>query len=264
MNRIRQAAVIVFAVLDIVSSFWLGNSLDQGSDPTPVYFLPFGLTFAIWGLIFSSQMVYALYQALPGQADRLLHRRIGGWVALNAALTALWNFTAGSAGQQGNVDFQPLLVVATVVILIGMLASLTRVFIVFRQMHDEIPARDRWLVQFPITVFFAWLNVAMIANTTAALDAVGFTGEPNGALWAIALLVIAAVVASATIRFTRPGLVTLTYAGVIVWAVIGIFFNNIERAPLVAGVCVMVMGVILLVTGRHVTGGVQPMHEGVA
>jgi hypothetical protein len=254
MNRIRQAVVLTFAALDIVSSFWLGSSLDQGSDPTPVYFLPFGLTFAIWGLIFSSQMVYAVYQALPGQTDRLLHRRIGGWVALNAALTALWNFTAGSAGQQGSPDFQPLLVVATVVILTGMLASLTRVFIIFRQMYDDITPRDRWLVQFPITVFFAWLNVAMIANTTAALDAVGFTGEPNGAWWAVALLVIATVVASLMIRFTRPGLVTLTYTGVIVWAVIGIFFNNVDRAPLVAGVCVVVAGAILLVAGRHVFG----------
>jgi hypothetical protein len=250
-HRIRQIAVIVFAILDIVSSIWLGSGLDQGSDATPVYFLPFGLTFAIWGLIFSSQLVYAVYQALPGQKERLLHQSIGGWVALNAALTALWNFTAGSAGQQASADFQPQFVVATVFILIGMLYTLTRVFIVLRQMHNEMTSRDRWLVQFPFTVFFAWLNVAMIANTTAALDAMGFTGEPIGALWAVGMLLIAAVVASLVIRYTRPGIVTLTYTGVIVWAVVGIFFNNLERSWLVSIICIGVAVIAIAAAGSH-------------
>ncbi|MDX2162133.1 MAG: hypothetical protein SF162_12465 [bacterium] len=251
---IRPGAVVIFAVLDILSSFWLGSSLDQGSDPTPVYFLPFGLTFAIWGLIFSSQLVYAVYQALPSQRDRAIHRRIGGWVALNAALTALWNFTAGSAGQQNSPDFQPLFVVATVFILVGMLFALTQVFIAFREMHADLTPRDRALVQFPLTVFFAWLNVAMIANTTAGLDAVGFTGEPNGAIWAAVMLVIAAVVASLMIFYTRPGIGTFTYTGVIIWAVVGIFFNNFERSTLVAGVSVLVTGIVIMAAWLHLSG----------
>jgi hypothetical protein len=252
-DRLRQIAVIVFAVLDVVSSFWLGDSLDQGSDPTPVYFLPFGLTFAIWGVIFTSALVYAGYQALPGQGERLLHRKIGWWVALNGALTALWNFTAGTAGQQNDPNFQPLLVVATVIILVGMLFALTRVFIIFRQMDAGLTARDRWLAQFPTTVFFAWLNVAMIANTTAALDAVGWTGEPNGALWAVGMLIVASALASLMIVYTRPGIGTVTYTGVILWAVVGIFFNNIDRSLLVALTCLVVAVIVLAVAVIHST-----------
>lgn len=247
-DRLRQLAVVVFAVLDIVSSFWLGSSLDQGPEQAPVYFLPFGLTFAIWGVIFTAQVVYAVYQALPGQRGRLLHRRIGGWVAVNAALTALWNFTAGSAEQPGNADIRALLISATVVILVGMLFSLTQAFIVLRRMHHELTPRDRWLAQFPVTVFFAWLNVAMIANTTAALAANGFTGAPNGALWAVGMLLVAAVLTSTVILYSRAGLGTLTYSGVIIWAIIGIFFNNYNRSSLVAVFCVAVAAVVIVVT----------------
>jgi hypothetical protein len=263
-NRVRQIAVLFFAALDIVSSFWLGSSLDQGQDSTPVYFLPFGLTFAIWGVIFASGMIYAVYQALPGQGNRVLHQRIGGWVALNAALTALWNFTAGLAGQPNQPGYQPLLVVATVFILMGMLYALTRVFIVFREMHGTIAGRDRWLVLFPVTVFFAWLNVAMIANTTAALDAVGFTGEPNGALWAAGMLLVASLLSSLMILYTRTTLVTITYAAVIVWATVGIFFNNIDRSLLVAVLSLIVAGVAVVVASVHVVRRRIPARPGMA
>lgn len=243
-NRLRQLAVIVFALLDIISSFWLGDSLDQSPSDIVVYFLPFSLTFAIWGLIFSSQLVYAIYQALPSQTERVIHQRIGWWIALNAAFTALWNLTAGSSGQQGDPNFQPLFVVATVFILMGMLFALTRVFIIFRQMHTNFTSIDRWLIQFSVTVFFAWLNVAMIANTSAALIAVGYTGEPNGELWATVMLIIAMILASLMIFYTRPGIVTITYTSVIIWATIGILANNINRSPLIVITCIVVSVIV--------------------
>jgi hypothetical protein len=252
-RRIRQLLVLAFAILDIVSSFWLGDSLDQTTTTTlePVYFLPFGLTFAIWGLIFSTGLLYAIYQLLPAQRNRTLHDRIGGWIALNAALTALWNFTAGQAGTQGTPGFQPVYVVLTVFILAGMLFSLTRVFIILRDRDAELTRGDRWFVQIPVTLFFAWLNVAAIANTTAALSAVGFTGEPNGARWAVAMLIVATILASLIIRYSKPSIGTIVYTAVIVWALIGIFFNNTNRSAFVASVCVAASIVVILVTIFH-------------
>jgi hypothetical protein len=250
-SRIRQILVVVFAVLEIGSSVWLGDRLDQEAAPTPVYFLPFGPTFAIWGLIFASGLVYAIYQALPGQGERRLHRRIGWWVALNAVFTTLWNVTAGMSEQPDNAAVKPILVWGTVGILAGMLFALTQAFIVLREMHDELTPRDRWLAQFPVTVFFAWLNVAMIANTTAALAAAGVTAEPYSSLWAAGMLLIAAVVASAMIRFARPGVGRWTYTAVVLWAIIGIFFNTIDRSLLVASVCVIVALLVVGVAVLH-------------
>jgi hypothetical protein len=250
-DRIRQAAVLIFAVLDILTSFALGSSLDQGEADTLVYFLPFGLTFAIWGVIFASGLAYAIYQSLPDQRERLLHRRVGPWLALNAALTALWNITAGTAELPAYADSRSLLIWGTVLILLGMLASLTRVIVILRASDGELSGRDRALVQFPVTVFFAWLNVAAIANTAAALAASGFEGGDSGPLWAAAMLAVAAVLASAMILYSRPGPGTLTYSAVIVWAAVGIFFNNIERSTLVAGASIAVAVIVVGVTAAH-------------
>lgn len=252
-RRIRQVLVVAFASLDIVSSFWLGNSLDQKTTSTvePVYFLPFGPTFAIWGVIFSTGLLYAIYQLLPAQRNRVVHDRIGGWIALNAALTALWNFTAGQSGTPGTPGFQPVYIVITVFILAGMLFSLTRVFIILHDCDAELTRRDRWFIQVPVTLFFAWLNVAAIANTTAALNAVGFTGEPNGALWAVAMIIVATLLASLIIRYSQPNIGTVVYTAVIVWALIGIFFNNTHRSVLVASACVVASIVVILMTVFH-------------
>jgi hypothetical protein len=252
-SRIRQVLVLVFAILDIVSSFWLGDSLDQTttSKVEPVYFLPFGLTFAIWGLIFSTGLAYAIYQLLPSQRSRILHERIGWWIALNAALTALWNLTAGQSGREGTPEFQPIYVVLTVFIIVGMLFSLTKVYIILRNVDAELTSGDRWFVQLPVTLFFAWLNVAVIANTTAALNALGFTGEPYGALWALAMLIIATILASFIIRYSQVNAGTIVYATVIVWALIGIFFNNVNRSTLVSAVCVVASIILILVTIFH-------------
>lgn len=252
-DMVRQGAVLFFAVLDILSSFWLGDALDQAqrTDLTPVYFLPFGPTFAIWGVIYSTALLYAVYQALPAQRERPLHRRIGGWVALNAALTALWNFFAGQAGLEGTAEFQPGFVVATVFVLAGMLFALTRAFMHLRALHTELTSRDRWLAQIPVTIFFAWLNVAAIANAAAALDAVGFSGAPNGALWAAALLLVATVLASLMVLYSRAGAGTIAYSAVIVWALLGIFFNNVDRSLLVALTCVAAGLVVSVVTAYH-------------
>jgi hypothetical protein len=252
-DRLRQTAVIGLALLDIGSSFWLGERLNQEASTTPVYFLPFGPTFAIWGLIFSSALVYGVYQALPTQRERSLHRRVGWWVAVNAGLTALWNFTAGSAEEPGNAAIRPLLLWSTVGILAGMLFSLTQAFIVLRRMDAELTSRDRWLTQFPITVFFAWLNVAMIANTTAALIGSDVTGGANGAVWAAGMLLIAAALASMMIIYSRAGIGTLTYSGVIIWAVIGIFFNNVNRSPLVTVISLAIIVVVSAVTIYHLS-----------
>ncbi|MCU0474844.1 MAG: hypothetical protein MUC99_01795 [Anaerolineae bacterium] len=256
-DTFRQGAVLLLALSNIVSSFWLGNSLDQGTDPTPVYFLPFGLTFAIWGVIFASQLAYGVYQVLPSQRQRPIHRQIGGWVALNAGLTTLWNLTAGAAGQEGTAGFQPLLVGVTVFILMVMLFALTRVFMVFHALPQRPTRRDHGLILFPFTVFFAWLNVAMIANTTAALDAFGFRGDPDGALWAVGMLAVAAILASVMIAYTRQVGVALTYTAVIVWALVGIFINNLDRSFLVSTACVVVALIVVVAAWLHLSRGLH-------
>ncbi len=244
-NVVRQVAVIAFTVSNWVMSALLGSGLNQSSaDANRAYFLPVNGTFAIWGVIFLTELFYAIYQGLPAQRERTIHRTIGGWVALNAALTSGWIVCALPQINQGRSIF----VVLTVLFLIGMLFSLTQAFIRLHRLSAELTTPDRWLVRVPVTIFFAWLNVAMIANTAAALIALGFTGEPNGALWAARMLVVATGLASAVILYNRPNIGTIVYTGVVVWAVVGIAANNTDRAPLVVILSLVAAVVVVVVT----------------
>jgi hypothetical protein len=262
-ERIRQVLVVVFAISDLIVSLWLGSSIDQARsvDPTPVYFLPTDGTFAIWGVIFSSALFYAIYQALPAQREKPVHKRIRGWVALNGALTALWMVFAKLGSVDGVSTGREVFVTLTVFVLAGMLFSMTKAFMALRNMNAQLSRFEQGAIVFPVTVFFAWLNVAAIANTTGSLDALGFTGEPYGAVWATGMLVVATVLACVVVLYSRSTVATITYASVIIWAVLGIYLNNIDRSVLVAGACIasaVVVGVLAFIHVRlHRVSGTQ-------
>ena len=90
----RGLAVMALAVIQIVVA-GLGGSGATGEDvgtvarsyPTPV--LPAGWTFAIWGLIYLAFLGYAVYQLLPAQRTRAVHRTTGWWLAVSAMETCL-------------------------------------------------------------------------------------------------------------------------------------------------------------------------------
>jgi cell division protein FtsW (lipid II flippase) len=65
------------------------------------------------------------------------------------------------------------------------------------------------------------------------------------------MLIVATILASLIIIYSQPNIGTVVYTSVIVWALIGIFFNNTNRSALVAGVCVAASIVVILVTIFH-------------
>ena len=55
---------------------------------TPI--TPNGWTFSIWGLIFTGEALYAIFQLLPSQRNRAYHKDIAGWVMCAFVLQSLW------------------------------------------------------------------------------------------------------------------------------------------------------------------------------
>merc|ERR1711990_636444 len=71
------------------------NSLADISDTYAVGIQPDGITFAIWGVIYSLTTVFTVYQALPGEwvpdrNDDLIFNQIGWLWSLNMILSSLW------------------------------------------------------------------------------------------------------------------------------------------------------------------------------
>ena len=75
-DRRRQLLVVILSVTQLITNFGATNS-GEVSDSFFTYLIPAGYTFAVWGPIYLGLIAYAVYQALPGQAERTIHRRIG-------------------------------------------------------------------------------------------------------------------------------------------------------------------------------------------
>lgn len=225
-DRIRQLLVVVFAILQFVTPMFFGDIFDESSTVSvqPIYFVPAGYTFLIWSVIVFLSATYATYQILPGQTKRVLHRRIGWSVMLNTLLFSLWLWAAAQQGTFGTPNFQPIWILLTVIIIIGMLLMNILAFNHLRALKGQLTRRDMWLVQVPVSVYFGWLNLATIANTVAAI-----------------------ITGSVLLLFNNiQG--TIAYGAVIIWATIGIALENCSLSLAVTVTAVLVAVTILLVT----------------
>ena len=95
-DRIRAVFVVVFAVAQVlaapVTSLTMGPAADQGpiSDANLSPVTPAGYAFAIWALIYAGSLVLAVYQLLPSQLSRTVHRRTGWWLVGAFAASTVW------------------------------------------------------------------------------------------------------------------------------------------------------------------------------
>jgi translocator protein len=248
---LRPVLVLIFAILQFVTPVIVGNAFDEVSSSagrrTPIYFVPADYTFGIWGLITLLSAVYAIYQILPNQISRDVHQRIGWFVLINTIFFSIWLILAVQSGRYGTENFQPLWILATVIVIIGMLVMNILIFLRLSEMTDQLTVADRWFVVIPTAVYFGWLTVATIANTTSYLYGIGWSGEQYGQFIAAALLVVAAVIASAVIlRFTTTH-GAVAYSAVIIWAAIGIAVENLNQSRFVTITALLVAGAILVV-----------------
>jgi benzodiazapine receptor len=85
-DRTRAVLVAVLAVAQVLSSpvttRTFGPEADTGriSDANLSPVTPAGWAFGIWVLIYAGSLVLAVYQLLPSQLPRRVHRRTGWWL----------------------------------------------------------------------------------------------------------------------------------------------------------------------------------------
>lgn len=235
------------------------------SDEIPNLFVPAGLTFAVWGLIYLLLIGYAV--VVLG----LAFGRIGlrgwtphdGWLfCLNMAANAAWIF-AWHWRQVALAMGLMLVILATLVLLVE---RRHRFRLAWGQNPAAAGADDRpgtlalAALDLPLKVYLGWICVATIANLTALLvvarwDALGL--DPR--LWTVLVIVAALAVGLLFVARRR------NYASplVIVWALAGIVLKRagtdggdtvaVWLAALVAAVLLLAAVAVSLV-GRRLKG----------
>jgi hypothetical protein len=188
-----------------------GRGTGEISALYPNLFVPAGLTFSIWGLIYLLLLgfcVHGLVVAVRAKGRGEPLARVGPLFVVSSLANAGWIFAW---------HWQKLgLSVALMVVL---LASLVAIYLRLDIGRASTDGWTRLLVHVPFAVYLGWITVATIANVTALLVAIewdGFGIPP--VTWTVAVIVVAVAVALTVLATRRDA----AYAAVVVWALVGI------------------------------------------
>jgi hypothetical protein len=243
----RSAAVGVLAVVQLVVSVLAGSGLAgesvgavAWSYRTPV--LPADWAFAIWGPIYLAFLGYAVYQLLPAQRGRAVHRRTGWWLAASTLLNAGWVLAFSTR----HVLLAELLLVALLAVLALVFGRLSRV--------RAAGTAERVALRLPVALYTGWVSLAVVAGTAATGVRLGLPG--TGALATIAAVLIVLVAAAIVASVVTVGTAVVGYAAAAVWALVGIALADTPAAVGVAAAVATV--VVLFATARRVTTSGDP------
>jgi hypothetical protein len=191
-----------------------GKTTGELSDLYPNLFVPAGLTFSIWGLIYLLLAVFTVYQLVTaGQNVAGFLQKIGPLFVLSSAANICWIFL-----------WHHQRVSASVVAMLVLLASLLALYLRLGIGVSASSWRERLLVHLPFSIYLGWITVATVANITALLVHTGWTRfGASEELWTVVVLVVAAGITLAVL-FSRND---LFYSLVILWAFLGILLKRL-------------------------------------
>ncbi|MEZ5072387.1 MAG: family 16 glycoside hydrolase [Bacteroidales bacterium] len=217
---IRYFSVLFFALMVLMN--YLANALPLNgkttgelSDAYPNLFVPAGITFSIWGVIYLLVAVYCLVQF---QARfRETATQISWLFIASCILNAAWIFAW---------HYQKLGI--SLLVMLGLLATLIAI-------NLQLKGLPAGILKATFGVYLGWICIATIANVTAVLVHAGWNGFGlSQESWTILMIATGTLIVAATIlRIDNP------YIGLaVMWAFLGIILkrNDDYRSIVLAAV----------------------------
>ncbi|SET79224.1 hypothetical protein SAMN05660297_03519 [Natronincola peptidivorans] len=237
---LNAVAFIGTITMNVLANLLPINDLTTGevSALYPNLFTPAGLTFAIWGLIYTLLGIFTFYQLVKAFRRRLYKDNFIQDIGL-------WNFILGLGNMIWILAWHYLYVGVSVIIMLVMLTSL---IIIYRRLEigkDTRNLKEILLVHISFSVYLGWISVATIANITAFLVAIDWQGFGiSPVTWTIVVMTIAILLGLLYILKNQD----IFYAAVIIWALFGIYLQRTAEGilPILAIIITSIIGMILL------------------
>ncbi len=206
-----------------------GKTTGELSDQYPNLFVPAGITFSIWGVIYLLLLTVMAVQFFARYRDQM--SSLGWTVTANFMLNGLWI-----------VVWHYEKVVPSLIVMVALLATLVSI-------NKTLKGKDGWLLRLAFGIYLGWICIATIANTTALLVTMSWDGfgvsQPT---WTIIMILIGAGVGAGTmIRLQNPFL-----ALAVVWGFYGIVLKRQLDYSLIAmfsyaGMIIVMAAVVYLI-----------------
>lgn len=207
------------------------------SDSYPNLFVPAGITFSIWGIIYLLLAAYCVVQ-FTGR-DQEIIQKIGWLFAITCVLNSLWI-----------IAWHYIKLPASLLLMTGLLISLIYINITIK----ELPYG---LIKAAFGVYLGWISIATIANVTALLVYYNWNGWGiSSQVWTIIMILSGAVISSLTLYRLNNPFIGLAVA----WAFIGIILKQQSDYIIIAitsALAIIIVGIItIIVFFRKFSGAV--------
>jgi len=247
-DSVRQSANLLAAVaalaVNVLAVTLPLNGQDTAaiSDRFPIYFVPAGYMFSIWGLIYVGWIAFVIYQLLPKQRENPRLRKLGYLFALSCLFNAGWLFC-----------WHYLQFGLSVVVMLILLGLLIASYLRLNVGRLQVGAAERWCVDKPFGLYLGWITVATVANISYFLYSIrwnGFGISPQ--IWAVLMLAVASLLGLGMALRRRDA----PYLLVLVWAFVGIAFKQsaavvVATAAWVAAAFALLLAVLSVVRGAR-------------
>ena len=183
------------------------------SNDYPNLFAPAGPAFSIWGLIYLLLGAYVIYQFIKkDQKTENLLNKINPFFIATSLANISWIFA-------WHYDFigLSLLIMATLLFLLIKIADILRA--------EKFTSIENIFVWAPFSIYFGWITVAAIANTTVFLVSIGWNGFGIADfVWTSIILLVGAIIGILRMQKDK----NIAYGMVLVWAYSWILFKHIS------------------------------------
>jgi len=218
-NSIAVIATIIVNALAVVLPL-NGKTTQELSDNIPNLFVPAGITFSIWSIIYIFLIIFMIYQIMclvKKQSDTNYIEKISGWFILASLANILWIIL----WHYEHVSFSLLAMLL-------LLASLLMIYLRLGIGLSIVPLKEKLAVHTTFSIYLGWISVATIANVTAVLVKadVGelFLGQTT---WTILVIAVATLLTILMLLRRKD----VAYSLVIIWALLGIMIKRLNTYP---------------------------------
>ncbi|MEI7942406.1 MAG: tryptophan-rich sensory protein [Candidatus Riflemargulisbacteria bacterium] len=195
-----------------------GYYTGQLSDMYPNLFVPAGITFSIWGLIYIALILFigGMYK-LKGVDDAKYFKLSLLFIVsnlLNGYWILAWHYK---------------FVFLSLIIMLALLATLIQIFLVVKSIKVKTTSLAVKFISSATSLYLGWISVATVANFSAFLVHVGWNRFGFSEVsWTIAIIVVVLLLTIVMLIKEKD----IVFSLVVLWAYLGIVIKRLAVTPI--------------------------------
>jgi hypothetical protein len=243
LNFIGFLAVVSVNALAVILP--INNRTTQElSDKYPNLFVPAGITFSVWGIIYILLALFIIFQFIVAfrrsSDERGIFEKIGILFFISCIFNVAWILA-----------WHYEIVWLALIIMALLLISLILIYVRLGAGRLQIRNSEKILVNIPFSVYLGWITIATIANVTAFLVQINWNKFGiSDQIWTVIVIAVGAIITLATV-FSRND---IFYCLVVIWALAGILLKRIADSSMpdqlviiasIASISIVGLGIIV-------------------